>query len=196
MPRAGVTEKKIVKIAVEITREKGFDAVTMSDISSHFGIRPPSLYKHINGLPQLREKVEQHAVEQLIEKISPVINEKNSMETLKAIGKCLVEFSIEDAGFFDIIEWTSNMVSTKDCQLFSYIESVIKDAVKGLGVAGTEENFSVFTIKNLVLGFTKSDNIEDACDNFEYALDTFLLGIKTRQNLARAREKLANFRNG
>jgi AcrR family transcriptional regulator len=50
MPRAGLTSAALVDAAAAIANADGLPAVTLARLAGHFGVRPPSLYKHVAGL--------------------------------------------------------------------------------------------------------------------------------------------------
>ncbi len=54
MPRAGVTPERVVEAAARLADEDGLEALTMAAVAAELGIRTPSLYKHVDGLPALR----------------------------------------------------------------------------------------------------------------------------------------------
>lgn len=62
MPRAGVDADKIVETAAKIVDERGLDSVSLKAISSQLNVSSPSLYKHIDGLPELKEKISHYAM--------------------------------------------------------------------------------------------------------------------------------------
>ena len=55
--RQRVDRAQIVQIAVTLADEMGFEAVTLAAGAEKLGIRIPSLYHHVDGLPGLRSAV-------------------------------------------------------------------------------------------------------------------------------------------
>ena len=54
MPRAGVTPDRVVEAAARLADEGGLESLTLAAVASDLGVRTPSLYKHVDGLPSLR----------------------------------------------------------------------------------------------------------------------------------------------
>ena len=54
MPRAGLTRDRVVETAARIADESGLDSLTLAAVAAELGVRTPSLYKHVDGLPALR----------------------------------------------------------------------------------------------------------------------------------------------
>lgn len=57
MPRAGLTRKSVTDQAAQLLEEVGWDGLTLASVAERLGVRAPSLYKHVDGLPGLRHDV-------------------------------------------------------------------------------------------------------------------------------------------
>jgi AcrR family transcriptional regulator len=49
MPRAGLDTERVVDAAARIADAEGLDAVTLARVAAVLGVRPPSLYNHVEG---------------------------------------------------------------------------------------------------------------------------------------------------
>ncbi|MFY1687579.1 TetR/AcrR family transcriptional regulator [Plantactinospora sp. WMMB782] len=57
MPRAGLSPAAVVDAALGVIDEHGVDALTLAAVAARTGVAPPSLYKHVAGLAELRTLV-------------------------------------------------------------------------------------------------------------------------------------------
>jgi AcrR family transcriptional regulator len=55
MPRAGLSPDTVVDVALALVDEKGLDALSLAAVADRAGVAPPSLYKHVGSLADLRE---------------------------------------------------------------------------------------------------------------------------------------------
>lgn len=62
-----VTLDRVIAEAVALTDEQGPGAVTLGAVAARLGIRIPSLYNHVDGLPGLRQQIALWGVRQLAE---------------------------------------------------------------------------------------------------------------------------------
>lgn len=53
-PRKHIDRDRVLQVAIRLADERGFDALTLAAVASELGIRVPSLYNHVDGLPGLR----------------------------------------------------------------------------------------------------------------------------------------------
>jgi AcrR family transcriptional regulator len=66
MPRGvGLDRDRVLDLAEAIVDEEGADALTLTRLAAAAGVRKPSLYKHVNGLPEITEALVVRAYERL-----------------------------------------------------------------------------------------------------------------------------------
>jgi AcrR family transcriptional regulator len=65
MPRAGLTEARVVEEGERIADEVGLPNLTLAALAEHLGVRQPSLYKHISGTDGLRRSIALRAKDEL-----------------------------------------------------------------------------------------------------------------------------------
>lgn len=69
MARAGLTRASVVATAADLADEHGLDAVTVSSVARHVGVRPPSLYSHVAGTDELLLGVTTLALDELADRV-------------------------------------------------------------------------------------------------------------------------------
>jgi AcrR family transcriptional regulator len=57
MPRAGLTETRVVEEGARIADEVGLSSLTLAAVAERLGVRQPSLYKHVAGTDGLRRSI-------------------------------------------------------------------------------------------------------------------------------------------
>ena len=57
MPRAGLTETRVVEEGERIADEVGLSSLTLAALAERLGVRQPSLYKHVAGTDGLRRSI-------------------------------------------------------------------------------------------------------------------------------------------
>ena len=65
MPRAGLNPDAVVSAAAELADEVGLDQVTLAALAQRVGVAAPSLYKHVAGLDDLRDRLATRALREL-----------------------------------------------------------------------------------------------------------------------------------
>ncbi len=57
MPRAGLSPARVLELALGVLDDDGWQGMTLAAVAARAGVAVPSLYKHVNGLPELRRRV-------------------------------------------------------------------------------------------------------------------------------------------
>lgn len=65
MPRAGLTQTRVVEEAELIADEDGLARLTLAAVAGRLGVRQPSLYKHVDGMDGLRRGIAVRAKNEL-----------------------------------------------------------------------------------------------------------------------------------
>lgn len=84
MPRAGLTGDDVVAAAAMLADETGLGAVTMGVLADRLGVRPPSLYKHVGGLDDLRHRLAILAMAEFGEAIRDAVQGRAGSDALAA----------------------------------------------------------------------------------------------------------------
>jgi len=81
-PKRNTDLQKVVQTAVTLADENGFENVTLASVAEQLGIRIPSLYNHVSGLPGLRYQMTLWGVRQLTEQLRRAAVGKSSDEAV------------------------------------------------------------------------------------------------------------------
>ncbi|GAA2565971.1 MULTISPECIES: TetR/AcrR family transcriptional regulator [Streptomyces] len=98
MPRVGLTTDRVVAAAADLADEAGFEAVTVSALARHFGVRDASLYTHVRGLQDLRVRVALLAGGELIDEIAQAVAGRAGKEALVAFAGAYRAYALRHPG--------------------------------------------------------------------------------------------------
>ena len=85
MPRAGLTPDVVVDTALAIVDDDGPAALTLAAVAGRAGVATPSLYKHVKGLPRLRNLIAVRAIDGLTETITAAVIGHSGPDAVRAI---------------------------------------------------------------------------------------------------------------
>ncbi len=63
--RPGLTPARIVETGLELADTAGFENVTVSSVARHVGVKPASLYSHLQDLHDLKTRMALRSLEEL-----------------------------------------------------------------------------------------------------------------------------------
>src|SRR5688572_1724516 len=73
MPRVGLTTDAVVDTALGIVDAGGLNALTLAAVAARSEVAPPSLYKHVAGLPELRTLVALRVLREMTERLTDAV---------------------------------------------------------------------------------------------------------------------------
>jgi len=93
------TKEKIIEAATDIFAQRGFDAVSMSEISEAVGIKKPSLYYHFASKDKILENILEYPIERMKHVGSQEVGTEEMINSMS-----LEEFMVMGADL--IVSWT------------------------------------------------------------------------------------------
>jgi AcrR family transcriptional regulator len=101
--RKALDFERIISAAAELIEEKGFDKVTLSNIAERLGVKPPSLYNHLNGLSDVSDGLSRLGIYKMDEVIRNAAVGKNKDEALMAMALAFRQFALQNPELYKAI---------------------------------------------------------------------------------------------
>ncbi|CUH95944.1 hypothetical protein P22_2032 [Propionispora sp. 2/2-37] len=98
--RAGLSYQVLIETAANIADQSGLDNVTLTAIAEALGVRKPSLYNHIQGLPDLRRGLAVFGSRELKARISGAAIGKAGRDAIHAVAAAYRNFAHERPGLY------------------------------------------------------------------------------------------------
>lgn len=89
MPRVGLTPTGVVVAAAELIDELGVQGLSMGVLAGRLGVKPPSLYKHVDGLADVVHRIAVQATTDLADEIRDATQGKAGSDALPAAAKAM-----------------------------------------------------------------------------------------------------------
>lgn len=123
-PKAKHTREEIVQVAFEMTREKGFDAVTTREIGRKLGTSSSPIFTLFKNMNEVKQEVRKLAMKKFEGYVADV---RNYSPAFKQFGIKMVEFAINEPKLFQILYIDEHEKS-----------ATFDDVVKELGAPATD----------------------------------------------------------
>lgn len=101
--KIGIKPETVIAAAGDIADREGWDQVTLANVAGNLGIRTPSLYNHVDGLQDLRQKIAIHASGLLLARLTDAAVGRSGEQAFIALGIAYVEFVEDHPGLYDAI---------------------------------------------------------------------------------------------
>lgn len=154
MPRTGLTGADVVAAAAGLADEIGFAGVTMGLLADRLGIRPPSLYKHVNSLADLQHQVATLAMTEFGQVIGDAAQGRAGLDALTAMLTAARAYVITHPGRYTAT--TGAGADGPDDPLLAAstrVTDTIAAVLRGYGVSDDEMTHAIRTIRSTWHGF-------------------------------------------
>lgn len=171
-PRAGLSRAAVVEAAARLADEEGLEDLSLADLAGSLGVRKPSLYNHVAGLPGLRRELALMGVRELGRVLSRAAAGRAGEEGISALAEAYRRFVKERPGLYEATV-RSYRVSDPDNPELAAAEAEAFEPVLAVlascGVRGEEEAIHAARgLRSIAHGFA---TLEEA-GGFGIALDT------------------------
>lgn len=107
MPRAGLSRRAVVDLALAVVDDggpDGFAELTLAAVAGRAGVAVPSLYKHVGGLPDLRREVAVRALEEFGEHVLAAVAESTGGAAIRAVGHAVRDYARRHPGRYAAVQ--------------------------------------------------------------------------------------------
>ncbi len=173
----------VVRAAADLADEQGLEAVTLGGLAARLGIRPPSLYNHVAGLPGLRDDLSLLAVRRLGDRLARAAIGRSADDAVMAIGHAYRTFALEHPGLFAAAVRAPRL---ENAAWLEAARSVVDTVLAVLGAYNLSQDEALHTVRglrSLVHGFAMIESAGgfglplDLDVSFDYLLRLFTLGL-------------------
>ncbi|MBE3570288.1 MAG: WHG domain-containing protein [Bacillales bacterium] len=186
-PRIALDLLTILETAAEIADNEGLDAVTLASLAKKLGVRPPSLYNHIEGLHGLRKQLAVYGLEQLYSTLADASIGRSGDDAVHTLGKAYVSFARTHPGLY---EATLQSPDPLDLDIQRAGNEIVKLTLRVLHAYDLDDETAMHAVRSLRSIFHGFASLErkggfglplDHNVTLQFLIDTFLTGILQKQ---------------
>jgi AcrR family transcriptional regulator len=168
VPRAGLTSADVVTAAAALADEIGYGELTMGLLARRLGIRPPSLYKHVDDLADLQHRMATLAMTELAEAIRDAIQGRAGVNALTGLLTSVHGYVTAHPGRYAAT--VGAKFTGADDPLLAASTRVIGSiaaVLRGYGISGSEMDHAIRTLRCTIHGYA----MLQAADGFQWSGD-------------------------
>lgn len=84
-PRAGLSQEAVVDLALAVIDDEGMAGLTLAKIAERAGVAPPSLYKHVDGLPAVKRLANLRVINEMTEALRTAVLGRSGGDAVSAL---------------------------------------------------------------------------------------------------------------
>jgi AcrR family transcriptional regulator len=181
--RPGLSPERLVETALAIVDEEGPEALTLARVAQRTRVAPPSLYKHVNGLPALHRLVRLRVLDELGDALREATIGRAGEQAIWALATAYRGYLRAHPNRHALVEVASADPAVRAAS--DRVAEVARAAVRGYRLSGSAEVHAVRCVRAAVHGFVRLEAIggfglrEDVDDTFEHLLAMLVRGVST-----------------
>lgn len=152
----------IVQKAIELVDEHGLDQLSIGLLAEKLEVRPPSLYNHLDGLPELKQKLAIQGVKSLQASMLQAAAGRSGDDAIRAISKAYIQFVREHPGLYDA---STRFPDANDLDLQQAQESIVQLVLRVLETYHLQDEMAIHMVRGLrsiLHGFTSIEQLGDS----------------------------------
>jgi len=153
VPRAGLSRAAVVAAAAELADAGGYERLTLAAVAQQFGVKLPSLYKHVAGVEDLQRGVALLAVRELGAALSAAAVGRSGGDALRAMGLAYRRYALAHPGRYAA---TVRAPDPQDPDHLAAAEGVTRTlfaVLTGMGIEDGELVHATRTVRSALHGF-------------------------------------------
>src|SRR6266702_527334 len=100
--RAGLDRSTVVEAAARLVDEEGIEQLTLGRLAERLGVRTPSLYNHVAGLPGLKHDLALYCLRDVLDRIMRVAVGKSRSDAIFAFAYAYLSYARENPGRYSL----------------------------------------------------------------------------------------------
>jgi AcrR family transcriptional regulator len=188
-PRRGLSRAVVVDTAARLADRDGFDALTLGAVAVQLGVRPPSLYNHVDGLRGLRRDLGLRGVDEMGERLRDAAVGRAGEDALVALAAAYREFAGERPGLYAALQRAPD---PGDAELIDAAERLLRPVLAvlaGYGLEGAAAIHAARTLRSALHGFVELERLGgfgidlDPDESFRWMVASLSAGMRAEAAL-------------
>ena len=153
MPRAGLDPDAVVAAAAELADAEGLEAVTLARVAERLGVRSPSLYAHVGGLPDLRRRLAARGTTQLAAELQAAAAGRAGRDALAAVAEVYRRYAREHPGAYAAMQRAPDVRDGPAAESAARLVDVVVAVLRGYGLEDDDAIHATRIVRAALHGF-------------------------------------------
>lgn len=180
----------ILNAATEIVDSQGLESLSLATLAQKLGIRSPSLYNHIDGLPGLRVELAIHGCDLLNSAITRGAIGKSGDNAVYALAEEYWAFARSHPGLYEAVQRASDPQEERWQQAARSLVETVVQVFQHYGLDDSTSIHAVRSFRSMMHGFISLERNEglnmpiNVDESYRFLIDIFLLGLHSKMQAA------------
>jgi AcrR family transcriptional regulator len=181
MPRAGLTETRVVEEAERLADEVGLSNLTLAALAERLGVRQPSLYKHIAGMDGLQRSISVRAKNELAGVLGRAAVGRARDDAIVSMSRAYRAWAREHPGRYAAAQRAPVSGDADDMTVSEHVVRVVADVMAGYELGGDDAVDAIRALRAGLHGFVtlESDGGFGLPVDVDRSYDRLVIGLTT-----------------
>src|SRR5712692_579826 len=124
--RAGLDQETVVEAAAKLVDEEGIDQLSLGRLAERLGIRTPSLYNHVAGLPGLKHDLALYCLRDLLGHVTRATIGKSRAEAIVALADAYRLYARQTPGRYTLTQQAPDAGDRKSQAVAQQVVDVVR----------------------------------------------------------------------
>jgi len=180
-------KQAVLQAAVDLVNAEGMASLTLSRLADELGIRSPSLYNHVDGLPGLHSELVVMNARLIADRLSEAAIGKSGVELFMNVAQAFRNYVKENPGLYMSSLRASGNQAAPDQNLIREEERSLKiglAVMASLGLQGEDAIHALRAFRSMVHGFATLEMAggfglpQDRDESFRRLAEALVNGLK------------------
>src|SRR2546423_5854124 len=151
--RVGLDQASVVEGAVKLVDEEGIEQLTLGRLAERLGVRTPSLYNHVAGLPGLKHELMLYCLHDLLDRILHATVGKSRAEAIFALADAYRAYAREAPGRYALTVQAPDPGDQEVQALAQQLVDVVRAVLAPYRLSEEEAIHAIRSLRSIVHGF-------------------------------------------
>src|SRR5205823_14418446 len=181
--RVGLDQATVVEAAAKLVDEEGIEQLTLGRLAERLGVRTPSLYNHVAGLPGLKRDLALYCLRDLLDRILRTTIGKSRAEAIVALADAYRAYARETPGRYALTLQAPDPGDQEVQAIAQQIVDVLRAVLAPYRLSEEEAIHAIRSLRSIVHGFSSLEVAGgfgmpvDLDASFHWLINLFIAGL-------------------
>ena len=181
--RAGLDQASVVEAAVKLIDEEGIEQLSLGRLAERLGVRTPSLYNHVAGLPGLKHDLTLYCLHDLLDLILRSTVGKSRAEAIFALANAYRAYAREAPGRYALTVQALDPGDQEVQALAQQLVDVVRAVLAPYRLSEEDAIHAIRGLRSIVHGFISLEVAGgfampvDLEASFHWLINLFIAGL-------------------
>jgi AcrR family transcriptional regulator len=159
VPRRGLSRAAVVETAARLADRDGYEALTLGAVAADVGVRPPSLYNHVDGLAGLRRELALAGLADLDGRIRDAAVGRSGQDALLALAEAYRAYAREHPGVYRALQRAPEPGDDEMAAAGARLLEPVFAVLAGFGLEGDAGVHAARALRSAMHGFVELERV-------------------------------------